>query len=158
MCQSSALPPDRCPDSENPQCELCGQSALLPPPLSLRKMDLSENSTVCLTIIQRWGILFNAATEALLGRLEIMRVKRTASTRRHLESICSGIEVVITGLTRNQFVGNYTWVRIPPAAPERTNGLDAVGETPTASTVSGLFTPQFFRSKTIDAHQHLLAT
>ena len=30
---------------------------------------------------------------------------------------CSGIEVVITGLTRNQFVGNHTWVRIPPAAP-----------------------------------------
>ena len=31
--------------------------------------------------------------------------------------LCSGIEVVITGLTRNQFVGNHTWVRIPPAAP-----------------------------------------
>ena len=29
----------------------------------------------------------------------------------------SGIEVVITGLTRNQFAGNRTWVRIPPAAP-----------------------------------------
>ncbi len=24
------------------------------------------------------------------------------------------IEVVITGLTRNQFAGNGTWVRIPP--------------------------------------------
>ena len=33
---------------------------------------------------------------------------------------CSGIEVVITGLTRNQFAGNRTWVRIPPAAPKRT--------------------------------------
>ena len=32
---------------------------------------------------------------------------------------CSGIEVVITGLTRNQFAGNCTWVRIPPAAPSR---------------------------------------
>lgn len=31
--------------------------------------------------------------------------------------ICSGIEAVITGLTRNQFVGNHTRVRIPPAAP-----------------------------------------
>ena len=29
----------------------------------------------------------------------------------------SGIEVVITGLTRNQFDGNVTWVRIPPAPP-----------------------------------------
>ena len=32
--------------------------------------------------------------------------------------ICSGIEVVITGLTRNQFEGNLTRVRIPPAAPK----------------------------------------
>ena len=31
--------------------------------------------------------------------------------------VCSGIEAVITGLTRNQFEGNLTWVRIPPAAP-----------------------------------------
>ena len=32
---------------------------------------------------------------------------------------CSGIEVVITGLTRNQFGSNPTRVRIPPAAPNR---------------------------------------
>jgi hypothetical protein len=32
--------------------------------------------------------------------------------------VCSGIEVVITGLTRNQFGSNPTRVRIPPAAPE----------------------------------------
>ena len=25
--------------------------------------------------------------------------------------------MVITGLTRNQFAGNRTWVRIPPAPP-----------------------------------------
>ena len=31
----------------------------------------------------------------------------------------SGIEVVITGLTRNQFAGNRTGVRIPPAAREK---------------------------------------
>ena len=30
-----------------------------------------------------------------------------------------GIEAVITGLTRNQFVGNHTRVRIPPSAPNR---------------------------------------
>ena len=29
----------------------------------------------------------------------------------------SGIEVVITGLTRNQLYGNVPWVRIPPAPP-----------------------------------------
>ena len=29
----------------------------------------------------------------------------------------SGIEVVITGLTRNQLTGNRPWVRIPPAPP-----------------------------------------
>ena len=32
---------------------------------------------------------------------------------------CSGIEVVITGLTRNQFERHLTWVRIPPAAPKK---------------------------------------
>ena len=31
----------------------------------------------------------------------------------------SGIEVVITGLTRNQFAGNRTGVRIPPAAQKK---------------------------------------
>ena len=36
--------------------------------------------------------------------------------------ICRGIEVVITGLTRNQFVSNHTRVRIPPSAPSK-NGL-----------------------------------
>ena len=34
------------------------------------------------------------------------------------ENIRSGIEVVITGLTRNQFGSNPTRVRIPPAAPK----------------------------------------
>ena len=33
------------------------------------------------------------------------------------EGLCSGIEVVITGLTRNQFERDLTRVRIPPAAP-----------------------------------------
>ena len=32
---------------------------------------------------------------------------------------CSGIEVVITGLTRNQFASNRTWVRIPSSPPIR---------------------------------------
>ena len=31
----------------------------------------------------------------------------------------SGIEVVITGLTRNQLRGNPPWVRIPPAPPRK---------------------------------------
>ena len=33
--------------------------------------------------------------------------------------ICRGIEVVITGLTRNQFVLTHTRVRIPPSAPKQ---------------------------------------
>ena len=33
------------------------------------------------------------------------------------ELIWSGIEVVITALTRNQVTGNRPWVRIPPAPP-----------------------------------------
>ena len=35
----------------------------------------------------------------------------------------SGIEVVITGLTRNQLTGNRPWVRIPPAPPAKPWGL-----------------------------------
>ena len=36
----------------------------------------------------------------------------------------TGIEVVITGLTRNQFVGNSgTWVRIPPRPPNKVLAL-----------------------------------
>ena len=37
----------------------------------------------------------------------------------------SGIEVVITGLTRNQFGSNPTRVRIPPAAPTCVDKKDA---------------------------------
>ncbi len=33
--------------------------------------------------------------------------------------LCRDIEVVITGLTRNQFVSNHTRVRIPLSAPKR---------------------------------------
>ena len=40
-------------------------------------------------------------------------------SRQIPSEIRSGIEVVITGLTRNQFVSNHTWVRIPPAAPAK---------------------------------------
>ena len=51
-----------------------------------------------------------------------MIVHRVASILLNLLSfkklnIRRSIEVVITGLTRNQFAGNRTWVRIPPAAP-----------------------------------------
>ena len=42
--------------------------------------------------------------------------RRICAVRR---GSCSGIEVVITGLTRNQFAGNRTGVRIPPAALEK---------------------------------------
>ena len=36
----------------------------------------------------------------------------------------SGIEVVITALTRNQVTGNRPWVRIPPAPPPNNPNLD----------------------------------
>ena len=46
--------------------------------------------------------------------------KLLASARKswYHTMVCSGIEAVITGLTRNQFEGNLTRVRIPPAAPK----------------------------------------
>ena len=39
--------------------------------------------------------------------------------RKISQDICRRIEVVITGLTRNQFAGNRTWVRISPSAPTK---------------------------------------
>lgn len=36
-----------------------------------------------------------------------------------------GIEVVITGLTRNQFASNRTWVRIPSSPPKKSSKLKA---------------------------------
>ena len=41
-------------------------------------------------------------------------------------AICRRIEVVITGLTRNQFAGNRTWVRISPSAPRKKHLLRQV--------------------------------
>ena len=38
----------------------------------------------------------------------------------------SGIEVVITGLTRNQFAFTGTWVRIPPAPPNKAISQEVV--------------------------------
>ena len=35
------------------------------------------------------------------------------------QNIRRSIEVVITGLTRNQLYGNVPWVRIPPSPPRR---------------------------------------
>ena len=61
-------------------------------------------------------------------------VKRQPSRSRFLpwhvhNLIWSGIEVVITGLTRNQLTGNRPWVRIPPAPPQA----------PESTTFSGAF-------------------
>ena len=59
-----------------------------------------------------------AAHESGCGGAECKPLRRGKRGKR-FNFICSGIEVVITGLTRNQFAGNRTWVRIPPAAPRR---------------------------------------
>ena len=40
--------------------------------------------------------------------------------------IWSGIEVVITGRTRNAFVLTDTWVRIPPTPPEKDSDCDTI--------------------------------
>ena len=38
--------------------------------------------------------------------------------------VWSGIEVVVTSLTRNQVVRKGTWVRIPPSPPNQTPSID----------------------------------
>ena len=50
--------------------------------------------------------------------------KLYANIQKSESLLCSGIEAVITGLTRNQFVGNHTWVRIPPLPPMK-NDLES---------------------------------
>ena len=52
----------------------------------------------------------------------------------------SGIEVVITGLTRNQFAGNRTGVRIPPAAHKksRRNACFFLSSREASSEIRGL--------------------
>ena len=62
----------------------------------------SENCTAFLTIIQRWGILFNAVTGAAPGWPEIIRMGGRLAPGCVRNESCSGIEVVITALTRNQ--------------------------------------------------------
>ena len=46
--------------------------------------------------------------------------------------------MVITGLTRNQFAGNRTWVRIPPAPPPKK---------PVIKPIAGFFLMSFSKSK-----------
>ena len=71
-------------------------------------------------------------------------------------TLCSGIEEVITSTTGNRVaVISCPRVRIPPTAPANANTLDAVGATPTASTLSGDFAPENFTGKTIDASKRL---
>ena len=69
------------------------------------------------------------------------------------ENTKAGVLELVDEVDSKSIASDGVRVRVPPPAPERTNGLDAVGGTPTASTVSGVFTPQIFRSKTIDANR-----
>ena len=74
-----------------------------------------------LTLSRRFATIFgwdmrsgfkSCALEPLLTGLCIDMMHAVASY------LCRGIEVVITGLTRNQFARNRTRVRIPPSAPK----------------------------------------
>lgn len=54
--------------------------------------------------------------------------------------------------------GDIVWVRVPPPAPKQMPTFDAVGGTPTASVVSGIFDPQIFNSQTGDVKESFRAT
>ena len=56
----------------------------------------------------------------------ILERRRSLWHNKIVQILCSGIEVVITGLTRNQFASNRTRVRIPPAAPKEEQALKAL--------------------------------
>ena len=69
---------------------------------------LPDACTAALTNGAKWGIFLKAPVEG---------IEKGILWDTGAAMIWSGIEVVITGLTRNQFDGNVTWVRIPPAPP-----------------------------------------
>ena len=54
--------------------------------------------------------------------------------------------------------GDIVWVRVPPPAPKQMPTFDAVGGTPTASVVSGVFDPRIFSSQTGDINEGFQAT
>ena len=60
-----------------------------------------------------------AASSSLATSTTIARLKINAAGARVslADGLRSGIEVVITGLTRNQVARKGSWVRIPPAPP-----------------------------------------
>ena len=62
------------------------------------------------------------------------------------EHIRRGIEVVITGLTRNQFARKRTRVRIPSSPPYSEAKKDIMASNPRNLTISGVFLafPRFF--------------
>ena len=71
---------------------------------------LPDACTAALTNGAKWGIFLKAPVEG---------IEKGILWDTGAAMIWSGIEVVITGLTRNQFDGNVTWVRIPPAPPQQ---------------------------------------
>ena len=63
------------------------------------------------------------------------------------------IEVVITGLTRNQVVRKGSWVRIPPLPPKKHRNLDTMG-----IKVAVLFLPEYAYFKDIRAFEVSVVT
>ena len=77
--------------------------------LFLPKIGIYSNSLYCLTF-QDFRCIKGLKPLILCGFL---------SSRDFSENLFSSLKVGITTPTRNQFAGNCTWVRIPPAAPRR---------------------------------------
>ena len=89
-----------------------------------------------------WMAFRKAAARCTCSRI---RAGITSLTRNHIFSalcppnrIWKRIEVVITGLTRNQVVRKGSWVRIPPLPPTKVAEKDATPETLAAARVSAV--------------------
>ena len=79
-----------------------------------------------------WMAFRKAAARCTCSRI---RAGITSLTRNHIFSalcppnrIWKRIEVVITGLTRNQVVRKGSWVRIPPLPPPKDTDIDTMSE------------------------------
>ena len=91
-----------------------------------------KDNLLCLTSLAFIAILtFGAGKDKKwLTKLFFWCIILSLWCRKISQDICRRIEVVITGLTRNQFAGNRTWVRISPSAPSRGYKKDIARENP----------------------------
>ena len=89
--------------------------------------------------------------EFWMNAFQLRPCKSRAKFKHNL--IRRDIEVVITGLTRNQFVRKHTWVRIPLSPPKGLHKIDAPTENPDFIGVFAVFTVKKHKGRMTDENR-----